>query len=138
MDKWSVNELSADVKFVENNTPEARPGEMVLHSVTLTVGDEFKVAHVENGIIPSDDAHWYGSGDGNVNFIVTEAYAGQKDIYFVPSWQTDWNGYIWVTDAVASAIENNNATAKAVKMMENGQLVIIKNGVKYNVLGTAL
>lgn len=138
VDKWSVNELSADVKFVENNTPEARPGEMVLRSVTLTVGDEFKVAHVENGIIPSDDAHWYGSGDGNANFKVTEAYAGQKDIYFVPSWQIDWNGYIWVTDAVASAIENNNATAKAVKMMENGQLVIIKNGVKYNVLGTAL
>lgn len=138
VDKWSVNELSADVKFVENNTPEARSGEMVLRSVTLTVGDEFKVAHVENGIIPSDDAHWYGSGDGNVNFKVTEAYAGQKDIYFVPSWQNDWNGYIWVTDAVASAIENNNATAKAVKMMENGQLVIIKNGVKYNVLGTAL
>lgn len=138
VDKWSVNELSADVKFVENNTPEARPGEMVLRSVTLTVGDEFKVAHVENGIIPSDDDHWYGSGNGNVNFKVTEAYAGQKDIYFVPSWQNDWNGYIWVTDAVASAIENNNATAKAVKMMENGQLVIIKNGVKYNVLGTAL
>lgn len=32
-------------------------------------------------------------------------------------------------------IENNNVAAKAVKTFENGQLVIIKNGVKYNALG---
>jgi len=37
-----------------------------------------------------------------------------------------------------TALTNTEASAKAVKMMENGQLVIIKNGVKYNVLGTAL
>ena len=36
------------------------------------------------------------------------------------------------------AISNVNAAAKAVKVVENGQLVIIKNGVKYNALGTAL
>ena len=34
-----------------------------------------------------------------------------------------------------SAVENVNATVKSVKTIENGQLVIIKNGVKYNVLG---
>ena len=32
-------------------------------------------------------------------------------------------------------IENNAVSAKAVKTFENGQLVIIKNGVKYNALG---
>ena len=35
-----------------------------------------------------------------------------------------------------TAIHNTAVEAKAVKMMENGQLVIIKNGVKYNALGT--
>ncbi len=34
-----------------------------------------------------------------------------------------------------SAVENVNATVKSVKTIENGQVVIIKNGVKYNVLG---
>jgi len=35
-------------------------------------------------------------------------------------------------------IENTNAEVKAVKTFENGQLVIIKNGVKYNALGAQL
>lgn len=35
-------------------------------------------------------------------------------------------------------VENVEAAEKAVKFFENGQLVIIKNGVKYNALGVAL
>ena len=38
----------------------------------------------------------------------------------------------------ASGVENVNAAVKAVKSFENGQLVIIKNGVKYNALGATL
>ena len=34
-----------------------------------------------------------------------------------------------------TAVENAEAEMKAVKMIENGQIVIIKNGVRYNVLG---
>lgn len=36
------------------------------------------------------------------------------------------------------AIENVEAEVKSVKTFENGQLVIIKNGVKYNALGAQL
>ena len=36
------------------------------------------------------------------------------------------------------AVENVNATVKAIKTIENGQLVIIKNGVRYNALGAQL
>ncbi|MBQ1858643.1 MAG: hypothetical protein II140_02170, partial [Paludibacteraceae bacterium] len=48
-----------------------------------------------------------------------------------------------VTDIVLvgdfpSDISNTAAESKAVKFIENGQLVIIKNGVKYNALGTKL
>lgn len=35
-------------------------------------------------------------------------------------------------------IENTEAVVKAVKMIENGQLVIIKNGVRYTVMGQRL
>lgn len=38
----------------------------------------------------------------------------------------------------SQAIDNVNAGVKAVKTFENGQLVIIKNGVRYNALGAAL
>ncbi len=37
-----------------------------------------------------------------------------------------------------SAVENAAIEAKAVKSFENGQLVILKNGVKYNALGTVI
>ena len=48
-----------------------------------------------------------------------------------------------VTDIVLvgnfpTAISNTAAESKAVKFFENGQLVIIKNGVKYNALGAQL
>ena len=38
----------------------------------------------------------------------------------------------------AQGVENVNEAVKAVKFFENGQLVILKNGVKYNALGVAL
>lgn len=38
----------------------------------------------------------------------------------------------------ATAVENVNADVKSVKTIENGQLVIIKNGVKYNALGAEI
>ena len=37
-----------------------------------------------------------------------------------------------------TAIEKTEASAKATKMMVNGQVVILKNGVQYNLLGTRL
>ncbi len=38
----------------------------------------------------------------------------------------------------SQAIDNVNAAVKTVKTFENGQVVIIKNGVKYNALGAQL
>ncbi len=37
-----------------------------------------------------------------------------------------------------TALDNTDADNKAIKTIENGQIVIIKNGVRYNVLGTVL
>lgn len=45
------------------------------------------------------------------------------------------NVYFWKDNGSGTAISNTEAEVKAVKMIENGQLVIIKNGVKYNVAG---
>ena len=36
---------------------------------------------------------------------------------------------------IPSAIDNTNVGLKAVKLIENGQLIIIKNGIRYNVAG---
>lgn len=37
-----------------------------------------------------------------------------------------------------TAIDNTVVSEKAIKMFENGQLIIIKNGVKYNALGSVI
>ena len=42
---------------------------------------------------------------------------------------------VLVVDEEGQAVENIETTHKAIKMMENGKLVIIKNGVRYNALG---
>lgn len=42
------------------------------------------------------------------------------------------------TPVVPTAIENTAVEAKAIKTFENGQLVIIKNGVKYNATGAVI
>ena len=39
---------------------------------------------------------------------------------------------------IATAIDNTVVSEKAIKMFENGQLIIIKNGVKYNALGSVI
>jgi len=43
-----------------------------------------------------------------------------------------------IDELQGAGVENVNDNAKAVKFFENGQLVIIKNGVKYNALGAKL
>lgn len=45
---------------------------------------------------------------------------------------------IVLVPAGTTAIEHNAVEAKVIKRIENGQLVIFKNGVKYNVIGTKL
>ena len=45
---------------------------------------------------------------------------------------------VYNAKASATAIDNTVVSEKAIKMFENGQLIIIKNGVKYNALGSVI
>ena len=46
--------------------------------------------------------------------------------------------FISAEEASTTAIDNTVVSEKAIKMFENGQLIIIKNGVKYNALGSVI
>ena len=85
------------------------------------------------------------AGDGYMELALTPelrnrlANAGHWMIQFNKEAGEAFN----VTDIVLvgdfpSDISNTAAESKAVKFIENGQLVIIKNGVKYNALGAQL
>ena len=58
----------------------------------------------------------------------------------VPVNDVDYSFTVYYKDGADSptAIDNTNADAKAVKVIENGQLIIIKNGIRYNALGAQM
>ncbi len=80
------------------------------------------------------DATEYEDGNTVTGFFFLAYNSGSKRI--------DWDGYTVGASnkkpGPATAVENVEVGAKAIKMFENGQLVIIKNGVKYNALGAEL
>ena len=125
---WSAADLSADRKFAAN--PE-NPAEFVV-STTLAVGDEIKVVNVVNDAITA----WYPA-EGN--YVVDAAHAGEnKDIYFQETYKAEWaafGGYFWMGSNESTAISNTAADAKAVKVLRNGQFLIIKGEKTYNVMG---
>ena len=67
--------------------------------------------------------------------------AGKKyDVYGVVTiYQNNPQVYfITAVEATETAISNTNVDAQVVKFFENGQLIIIKNGVRYNAQGAVV
>ena len=87
-----------------------------------------------------------GSHSQNVNLsvagknIVHINSTGQTTVYIINT-STSWVrikgiDFTLVEPSTPTGINNANDAAKVTKQIENGQLVIIKNGVRYNVLGS--
>lgn len=126
---WTIADLKAEQKFAPNLE---NPVEFML-DVTLAEGDELKVVNVLNNEITA----WF-PGDGSSNFVVTAAYAGEKTVYFRPDQQggEGWHyGCIYIAPSPGTGISNTAVEGKAVKMIMDGQFLIIRNGKTYNVQG---
>ena len=128
---WDAEDLSADLKFEAN--PDAE-GEFML-TIALAVSNHIKVVYVADDEIKT----WYPDGLGN-EYIVDADHAGAaKTIYFKPNYDENWaafGGYIWIdANDPATGINNTDANAKVEKVLENGQVFIIKNGQIFNVTG---
>jgi len=133
-EEWGVETLTAAKKFATTE----EPGELLLN-YTLAADDQIKVVEV-NEI--DEIIKWFPEGSAP-NYTVDAAHAGTRDIYFRPAGNSDaqwqeFGGFIWMGKNDETGINNVEAGEKAVKMIENGQLVIIKNGVKYNVVGSQI
>lgn len=129
---WTIADLKAEQKFAPNLD---NPVEFMLN-VTLAEGDELKVVNVLNNEITA----WFPGGESS-NFNVTAAYAGEKTVYFRPDQQggEGWHyGCIYIAPNQGTGISNTAVDGKAVKMIMDGQLLIIRNGKTYNVQGQQL
>ena len=71
------------------------------------------------------------AGSGNLKL------AADKAGEYTFTWTYETNT-LAITFPTGTGIQQTNAEMKAVKMIENGQIVIIKNGIRYNVLGAVI
>jgi len=81
--------------------------------------------------------------DGEFSMLEDAEFTASLDeegIYTLEGWLFAENGVVYEfvikTAKPVEAVENTNAAVKAEKVLRNGQLFIIKNGVEYNALGT--
>lgn len=126
MTEWGAEEA---YKFEAN--PEVE-GEYMLNTM-LAEGAAIKAVAVTG-----EEVVWYPEGWGN-DYIVDAAHAGWTTVYFRPAGNEEWaefGGYIYID--VHEGIDNVDAILPTVKTLENGQLIIIKNGVRYNAIGAQI
>ena len=81
---------------------------------------------------------------GSEHFFATIPSTGKSDPAFATSdytatmYDMDEDGYAAPCVDDAAAVENTKAETKSVKFIENGQLYIMSNGVKYDAIGNAV
>jgi predicted DNA-binding antitoxin AbrB/MazE fold protein len=130
--EWKVENLTADLKF------DANPGaeNEFMKKTRLSEGAKIKVVKVE-----ADAAvKWYPEGN-ETEYVVDAAHAGDVTIYFQEEKKSDWEefgGFFFIVAEGGEGIDNTVVEAVAVKMIENGMLIIEKAGVRYNVMGQVI
>ena len=119
---------AAENLFVAN--PDAE-GEYQLN-INLTAGDEIKVAYVE-----ADAATTWFPKEGN--YIVDANHSGATTMYFRPDYKEEWaafGGYFYIVPTGAEeGIEEILSEGKAVKVLHEGKLLIMKGNHSYTPMG---
>jgi len=95
---------------------------------TMTVTDAEDHSYKEFAL--TDDARTAATVE--TDEFIMQCYKGDNQDAF------NITDIVLVKEKETTAIENTAIEGKAVKSFENGQLVIIKNGVKYNALGAEI
>ena len=110
---------------------------------------DFKVIRADEFLgKENEDGNYTIKSDWNWVDGLKRDYEGLKSISLLPDGSGDYiftwtfaTGKLEVTypeKGGATAISNTEAEVKAQKVIENGQIFILKNGVKYNVLGASV
>lgn len=108
--------------------------EYMLLGQTISEGDSVKVVRLEDGVAK----HWCGNVKDGCKELVLENTVndnivlapGVYDFYY--DVEAD---QIWIATSVYSAIDNVAVEVKAIKVIRNGQMYILRDGVMYNALG---
>ena len=118
---------AAQYLFAENTETA---GEYML-SVNLTQGDSIKVVYVENDAIKT----WYPGGD---NYVVDANHVGTTTMYFRPNYDGGEGWFarcIFIAPTGTVDVQNVATDTKAVKVLREGQVVIIRGEHIYTIMG---
>ena len=128
-DDWSIG-----IPMTKNDAAENE--EYQLLKQEISEGDSVKVVRVENG----EAKHWCGNvKEGCKELLVENAVndnivlaPGKYDFYYEVQADAIW---IAVSPANPTGFDNVVLEQKAVKVMRNGQMCILRDGIYYNMLG---
>ncbi|MBO4453774.1 MAG: hypothetical protein J5761_01830 [Paludibacteraceae bacterium] len=132
VEAWNAADLTPAKRFAAN---PGNAAEYLLAGVTLTAGDALKVVKVKNDGYET----WYSAN----NYVVDAAHAGEKTIYFRPDGQGQGEGWheglIYIEANATTAIgQTTNDQLQTTKVLRDGQLLILRDGKTYNVLGATV
>ncbi len=117
------------------NNIETDPEYNMLKAASVAMAGDFKFYKLayDNYDTQSGLGFYYGAAEGAAftakaggAYLAVPTSAGASIRYIINGEQT------------ATAVENIEANENVLKMVENGQVIIIKNGVRYNALGQML
>ncbi len=122
-------EPAAEYLFAAN---EGAEGEFIL-TTTLAGATELKVVYV----VADQKVTWFGAN----NYQIPEELRREVNIYFRPEANAAWtalDGHLYIEKDIQTGIDpvEVDPNAPALKVLHNGQLLIIKGDRTYNVMGT--
>ena len=119
------------IAFTRNEANTLEEEYMLLGQV-ISEGDSVKVVGIVDGV-----ATYYNTVDeASVSHTLSEDYQnivlapGTYDFYFKVASQV-----IYIGASLPSAVDNVTVEGKAVKVIRNGQMYILRDGVMYNAIG---
>ena len=126
----SVKGWEAKAENIFTLNAEAGEGiEEYVIETTLEVGEGLKVL--------SSTGTWYPEGMGN-EYVVDQNHAGATTIYFRPAGNAEWaafGGFMYVVPTGTVGFDNTAVDAKAVKVLRDGQVIIIRGEHEYTTMG---
>lgn len=105
-----------------------------------TYGGDGLTTHVESVVLEVVQEKWNSFDidlNEHKNLNLTSIFQNQFKGYSAQSEFSVDNVYFW-KDGTSTAVDANEVATKVSKRIENGQVVIIREGVKYNVVGAVI
>ena len=112
----------------------AEQEEYMLIGQTIAAGDSVKVVRLENGAAKQ----WCGNVKEGCKELLLENTVNDNIVLAPGSYDFYYNvaeDQIWIAISSLTTVDNVTIESKAIKIVRNGQLYILREGVMYNIIG---